>query len=161
MKKQQKNNQNPKSRALKLLGRRDYTVLELRQRLEKEEFLSEEIDQVVLWLQELKYLDDYKTAQNWVESRNRFRPKGRFGIQQELKNKGVSDEIIEDVINSPETEYELATEIARKRYNSMNDVPVKKQYQRIGSLLSRRGFSWDVITRVLRDLFDSHLDTDH
>ena len=160
MKKTPSKPQNPKARALQLLTRRDLTGEELRRRLSRDGFADEEIAEVITWLDELKYLDDQRTAQNWVEQRNRYRPTGTYALQHELKNKGVSDEIISQVVNSPETEYELAMRLAQARLKSMSKVPTEKQYQRIGSLLGRRGFSWDVISKVLHALFQSCLDTD-
>ena len=78
----------------------------------------------------------------------------------ELEQKGVDPETIDAVINSPSQDYALAYDLAKARLAKLQHLPVHRQYQRIGGLLERRGFSWDVITRVLEALFNSLLDTD-
>ena len=151
---------NPKHRALRLLSVRNLTCEELTERLLRDGFTSQEIEAVIQWLKELGYLDDKRTAEFWVDYRNRFRPTGIYGLKHELRQKGVALDIIEDVVNSSELDYELALKLAADRLKTLNRLPVKKQYQRIGGLLNRRGFSWDVIRRVLDVLFDSSLDSD-
>ncbi len=150
---------NPKERALRLLTRRNLSCGELKARLTRDGFTSEEIEPVISWLEGIGYLDDTKTAMAWVDYRNRFRPTGIFGLKHELEQKGIAEEIIETVINSSNKDYELALELASKRLKTLERLPRKSQYRRIGGLLGRRGFSWDVIRKVLNDLFGT-LDRD-
>lgn len=149
-----------KNRALRLLSVRNYTANELRQRLVKDDYDPEEIEAVLAWLKEIDYLDDQRTAELFVENRNRFRPTGKYGLKQELKQKGVSDTIIDTVVNTEDDDYELALRLAKSKLKTMQHVSPQKQYQRIGGLLGRRGFSWDVIRNVLNSLFSSFLDMD-
>ncbi len=150
----------PRDRAIRLLTTRDRTIEELRQRLLKEGFSQQEVEEVIVWCSEIGYLDDQRTAKQWVDNRNRFRPTGKHGLRMELRNKGVHEDTITKVMNSQEGDYQLAKELAKKRLATLGHIPVRKQYQRIGGLLSRRGFNWDVISQVLNELFTSSLDTD-
>lgn len=159
MKKQPKR-KNPKNKALRLLTVRNLTCEELTEKLRRDGFTSKEIEPVIQWLKELGYLDDKKTAASWVDYRNRYRPTGIYGLKYELRKKGVASDIIDDVVNSSEQDHKLALKLASDRLKTLNRLPVKKQYQRIGGLLSRRGFSWDVIRSVLDVLFGSSLDSD-
>src|SRR5690554_5587966 len=104
-----------KNRALRLLTFRDLTCEQLRHKLVQEGFCLEDIENVIEWLVDLRYLDDRRTAQLWVEYRNRWRPMGIYGLKYELQHQGVSKEIIDEVVNSPEEDYNLAFQLARKR----------------------------------------------
>ena len=81
-------------------------------------------------------------------------------MKRELEQKGVDAEIIDAVINTPEEDYDLALKLAKTRLERLKNLPTQKQYQRTAGLLQRRGFSWDVINKVLGSLFNSSLDTD-
>jgi len=152
---------NPKTRALDLLTRRNYTSAELQDKLLIEGYDEKEVVAVIAWLQQIGYIDDFRTAELWVDSRNRYRPTGVLGLKHELLQKGIPEEIIDKVINTPEQDYKLALKLAQARLTKLSELPKYKQYQRIGSLLQRRGFSADVIYRVLETVFASSLDTDH
>ena len=115
---------------------------------------------MIEWLIEIGYLNDHTTAELWIDYRNRFRPTGVYGLRHELEQRGVNPEIIDAVMNSPEKEYDLASQLAKSSLEKLRNLPARKQYQRIAGLLQRRGFSWDVIYRVLDSLFNSSLDTD-
>ncbi|NLM68676.1 MAG: regulatory protein RecX [Firmicutes bacterium] len=151
---------NPKERALRLLSYRNYTCAELRERLHREAYPPDQVEEVIEWLIEIGYLNDHTTAELWIDYRNRFRPTGVYGLRHELEQRGVNPEIIDAVMNSPEKEYDLASQLAKSRLEKLRNLPARKQYQRIAGLLQRRGFSWDVIYRVLDSLFNSSLDTD-
>jgi regulatory protein len=143
-----------------LLASRNYTAKELKERLVREDYPAREVEWAIRWLIEIGYVNDRLTAELFVDYRNRFRPTGVRGLRFELEQKGVDPETIDAVINSPSQDYALAYDLAKARLAKLQHLPVHRQYQRIGGLLERRGFSWDVITRVLEALFNSLLDTD-
>lgn len=158
-KKKQKKLSSPKSRALRLLTVRNRTTEELRQRMLQDGYEPSDVEEVIVWLLEIGYLNDRQTAAYWVDYRCRFRPTGIMGLSHELRRKGISDEIISEVMISREEETDLAMELANARVKPMAGLPIRTQYQRIGGLLNRRGFSWDVVRKVLDSLFGSSLDT--
>ena len=67
-------------------------------------------------------------------------------IRSELYRKGISREIIEEVINTEDTEVELALKSAEKKIKQIKQSKSPKQ---LISYLARRGFSWDTIKTVL------------
>lgn len=151
---------NPKDRALRLLAIRDRTTAELRQRLLRDGFDETEVESVLQWLLERNFLDDGRTAQLHVENRNRFRPLGRKALEFELKQKGVAEPIVENVLNSLEEDYRLAKDLAEQRLRRWSHYPGDRQRQKLGSFLARRGFSWEVVRRVFNEVFSEPLDTD-
>jgi len=149
-----------RDRALRLLASRNYTVKELAERLARVGYPTQEVDDTIKWLKEIGYVNDRVTAELFVDYRNRFRPTGAEGLRYELERKGVDGATIAAVINTPDQDYALAYQLAKTRLESIQHLTIERQYQRIGSLLQRRGFSWDVTSRVLEALFNSLLDTD-
>src|SRR3989339_1223234 len=76
-------------------------------------------------LKELGYIDDEMYAKRFIESRNRSRPKGKKLIQMELKRKGISSDIIENIDGS--NDLELARGVAQKKYLLWKKLPVLEQ----------------------------------
>ena len=83
--------------ALRLLKFRPRSEYELRRRLKQKGFPEEGIRQTLDFLQECQLLDDREFARMWAESRAK-RPLGLRRIKQELKAKGISRDLTEQVI---------------------------------------------------------------
>ncbi|NLJ80667.1 MAG: regulatory protein RecX [Firmicutes bacterium] len=140
--------------ALRLLTYRDRSVQELRDRLNRR-FEPAEVESVLAHLKELGYLDDLRFARNYVDSRNRNRPRGNYLLRLELGRKGIADAVIEEVLNSQEEEYQLAFLLAQERFKSLEKVEEPKRLRRLYSLLQRRGFPWSIARRAVGELLDS------
>ena len=78
------------SYTLWLLGRRDYSEKELRDRLARKDTAPADIDRVVGRLAELDLIDDEKVARLVVRSKRR--KKGIFALRQALRRKGIEGE---------------------------------------------------------------------
>ncbi|NLY11920.1 MAG: regulatory protein RecX [Firmicutes bacterium] len=149
-----------RQKAIRFLTTRDRTRYEMQQYLARSGFRKNEIDEVLEWVTELGYLDDARCAKNWVEYRNRFRPTGNYLLRLELEKKGICDDIINEVLNDKDKEMSLAKEVVEKGYRALKDSPLDKCYRKLGSLLQRRGFSWEITRKVLADVLPHLLDTD-
>ena len=99
-------------------------------------------------------LNDLEFAQLWSESRQRQKKMSKRIISQELRTKGVSQDIIDEVIAEidDESEYKLAYELAERKYRSCAHLEPEKIYSRISGALSRKGFSGGLTSRIIRDL---------
>jgi regulatory protein len=146
--------------ALRLLAVRDRSGKEVRERLEKR-FSEEEVNDAVEFLTKLGYLDDLRYAENYVAYRNEFRPRGNYLLQMELRTKGVSDEIVERVLNSEEKELGIALSFGEKYLERMGKVDVNAKRRRLYGALQRRGFSQSVVWQVVRQLLDSDLEKEY
>ena len=109
-------------------------------------------------LKELGYIDDAVYAKRFIESRCRSRPKGKKLIQLELRRKGVSQEII-DEIDGP-SDIELARMVAQKKYSLWKKLPILEQKKKLFGLLQRRGFSSNVIFRIIDELLGNQYNED-
>lgn len=109
--------------ALKMLGRRDYAVKELTQKLLEKEYETEDVTQVINRLIELKYLNDERYASGRVKYRAEISRWGIKRIQQELFKKGVPSNISEQAINAWNDETTCAS-----KWQEQANVSLIKKY---------------------------------
>ena len=142
-----------RERALYLLDVRDYSFMEMYEKLIKN--YSEEISlQVCKDLAGSRLIDDRRYA--GARARELFEVKrvGVWKARQELKRRGIPDSIIEEVIEDyADEEDSLARleELVEKKYERYltDDKGVKK----VKNALLRQGYSYSEINAVL-DLYD-------
>jgi regulatory protein len=134
--------------ALRFLTPRPRSEREVRRRLERGGCSAETIEAVLTRLREHGYIDDAAFARYWVDQRQTFRPRGARLLQAELRQHGVSTTLV------PTRDAEAdAYRAAVKRAHQLRDVDTRAFKKRIGGLLARRGFEWDVITPTVDRLF--------
>jgi len=105
-------------------------------------------------LQEAGLVNDLDFAKAWVASRHDFKKISKRIIAGELRQKGVTQEQIDEALDGidDESEYRAAFDLGFKKYNTMSRLAPEVQVRRIQSLLARKGFGFSIITRVLREL---------
>ena len=115
---------------------------------------SEAAERVIDRLQQAGLVDDEKLAHDWVESRQARRHLSRSALRHELQAKGVGREHIDAALDevSREDELRAARSLAGKRLASMAGIRHEAKQRRLAGALARRGFSSDVIARVLADV---------
>ena len=107
-------------------------------------------------IEEIKLLDDKEFAAMWVRTRRNTRGTGWRVLRQELKNKGISAEIIESfVLSDPAFEYEMAFEIGAKKFRGLQRYENDVIWRRLTGFLIRRGHSSSTALRVTRELMDT------
>lgn len=138
-----------------------YRYLTIRNRSEKEirDYLlrknadPEIIDAIVEKLYVQKFLDDEAFARGWVRSRAMFRPRGKRMLQIELQQKGVSKEVIEQILAEENEdvpdELTQAKNLIGKRLEKLEGEPKYVVYQKVGAFLARRGFSWEISKKAI------------
>lgn len=148
-----------KERALNFLSYRDRSEKEVRAKLIDVGFEESIIDWVVEELKRIKLIDDKKFAMNFASSKMITRPMGEFLLKQELKLKGIENDLVEqtiDKIYEAKSQYLIAAELARKRKKLVKNIEEKKAKKRVGDFLLRRGFGWGIVSQVLEQW--EHLD---
>ena len=134
--------------ALRYLAVRPRSVAEVRRQLQRKGFDQSTIQQVIDRLLEWGYLNDEEFARSWVAERERFRPRGRIALRQELRNKGVSDEIIDRVLADVDPEASARAALA-PRLRQWRHLEWRAFRQKATAYLARRGFSYDIIDDVV------------
>jgi regulatory protein len=99
-------------------------------------------------------LNDLEFARIWSESRQRQKKLSKRSIGQELKFKGISQDLIEEVLEDidDEEEYKMAFTLAERKFRSCSHLGDDVIYRRVHGLLSRKGFSHSITGRIIREL---------
>ncbi len=133
------------SRSLDLLARRPRSEWELRDYLRRKEYDTDTADRIVARLQKRGYIDDKQFADSWVNSRRLLKKTSQRKLWQELKQKRIAEEVINQVLSEDETDEQqvLRDLIDKKRTQSRyQDSDKLTQY------LLRQGFRYDDIKAV-------------
>lgn len=141
--------------ALRFLSYRPRSEKELKEYLKKKKVEPLVLDKILLKLYENKFLDDKEFVKWWIEQRTKFKTKGLKFIRLELLRKGVSKDVVDDVIKSSEglvdNDLTRAKRVLEKRIGRYAGLAQQELYQKLGSLLARRGFDWDTIKQAIDD----------
>jgi len=135
---------------------RVYRFLSLRPRSKKEvaDYLKNrkispfEGEKIFKILKEQKLINDLEFAKWWVEQRETFKPKGKIALRVELKQKGISEEIIEKALVHIDEE-SLAKKALAKKIEAYRKLPPEEFFRKISQFLSYRGFSWQTIEKII------------
>lgn len=138
-----------KQRAVAYLARREHSRAELAKKLAAHG-TQEEIDSVLNSLQDAKLLSDQRFAAMFVRSRaERF---GAGRLRQELRQRGVDGELVAQELSADDlpAEIERARIVWQKKFGSQ--AGDAKEWAKQARFLQGRGFSTDVIRRVLKEM---------
>jgi len=130
--------------ALRYVAIRMRSEWEIHSYLERKKVSPALVNTILNRLSDYGYVDDKKFAEAWVNNRRLLRPTSLRKLQQELRTKRVSSEVIEQVLAGGETD-ELAVLrdlVAKKRARYPNRLKFM-QY------LARQGFGYSDIKAVL------------
>lgn len=146
-----------RNRALQYLAKRDYGRAELRAKLLPHVEVENDFEQVQPI--DLEALLDDLTARGWLSDERAVSQfvhakRGRFGTQRiayELRQKGIADNLIADTLPQlKETELESARNVWQRKFGALPQDQKEKTKQ--FRFMQSRGFSMDVIIKVLRTL---------
>lgn len=136
-------------RALKFIGYRVRSEVEVRDKLSKSDYSEAVIERVIQHLGRIGILDDQRFAEAWVENRVEFRPRSRRALSFELRQKGISEDVIEETLaNTPEDE-QLAYMAASKQSRKYQNLEWPDFRRKLSGYLARRGFSYYIIAPVM------------
>jgi regulatory protein len=144
-----------KEAVMRLLGYRPRSVSEVRRKLKEKEFPETVIERVLTRFQELELLDDSAFARYWIEQRETFRPRGAMALRQELMQKGVSREVVDEALVDLD-ENSAAYRAAEKKSARWSQLPRFEFNRKVGAFLQRRGFSYSIIRDVSDALWELH-----
>ena len=129
--------------ALRLFNRKDYTEKEIRDRLLKKSQSEDEIDEVIGYLKEKRFIDDVRYTQNYLYFRLK-RGYGKRRVVHELLRKGIAEDLIDRVLTS---EDENAEEVFLKKLKLLEGKRNKRK--KMFDFMYRRGFNSDKIVELL------------
>jgi regulatory protein len=156
--------------AVRFLEARQRSATEVRRRLRSAGYQVALIEDAIVRLTELGFIDDAAFARAWVESRDRARPRGERALRAELGQKGVARDVTDAAIEDRRGEAtaraeedaidgetaasvdEVAAErLLQRRAAQLGRVPDPRvRRQRAYALLARNGFDPGVCSTVAR-----------
>jgi len=150
--------------ALRFLEARQRSVSEVRRRLTTAGYREDLVTAAIERLGELGMLDDEAFATQWVESRDRARPRGERALRQELRQKGIDSETIartlearghgggdaaNDVGARPSADEAAARRLLARHAHALDRVAdPRARRQRAYALLARNGFGPEIAGRL-------------
>lgn len=145
-------------KAIDYISSRIHTKKELFDKLFKKGFEKKVIDSAIFKLEEYNYVNDELFAKTFVQENYKYSKKM---LENKLKQKGVSSEIISNVLelNTDEKEEELCEKQLKKLLKSKNKNDFsKEELQKIYMSLFRKGFEFDLIKKVCRKVLVQNFD---
>lgn len=144
-----------KSRAINYISGKLKTKYEVRLKLKENDFAEDIIDEVLDILEKEEYLNDKIYCEIFIEDKKKLNGYGKNKIKSLLIQKGVSKNIFEDFLDEFEydEEFDNALKMGIKKLNLLsNEEDNFKKKQKIINYLAYRGFGFDVINDVLREI---------
>jgi len=137
-----------KQAAIGYLSRRDHAEVELRIKLQGKHYAQDEIDSVITDCLERGWLNDHRYASLIV--RNSIgKGLGELRLQAELRNKGVSEAIINQVFDECDVDwFEHAKDVALRKFG-ISDADTLKEKAKRYRFMEYRGFDSDQISYAL------------
>jgi regulatory protein len=146
--------QSAKSKAYQYLSFRQRSQKELEDHLLKKEFSQTTVDCVINMLRDAGYINDLDFAKAYVRDKTTFKNFGPYRIKNELSQKGISKDLIEQALQQEyQEELQELVDLVKSKYSSILHDRSEKRFRRIGGFLQRKGHSYDTIKKVL-DIID-------
>jgi len=139
-------------KALHFLSYRPRSENEVRGNLRKHNFLDEVILDVIDRMRQNHLVSDLDFARSWVENRSDFRPRGRQTLKLELRQKGITDDVIEAVLDNLDEEA-LAYQAAIKQSRKYEQLDWPDFRQKLGAFLVRRGFHYGIAGPIIKKVW--------
>jgi len=140
-------------KALHFLSYRPRSSAEVRQNLTKRGIPEALVNETVNRLQHAGLINDQEFARVWVENRNIFQPRSKSALRMELRRKGLSDEIIQPVLDEQVDEETLAFDAARKYARRLAGLEWLRFRLKLSGFLARRGFSYTTLSPVVSEVW--------
>ena len=141
-----------KTYAVNLLSKKVYTEKEVRLKLYSRNVKKEDVDKIIDYLKDNHFLNDERYASIYLDEYIQ-KGYGEFKIRNSLKEKGIDENIIEDLIFDEEVQKEIATKIGlgtiKKNIKSKSSKAILDSIERT---LRTRGYSSNIVRFVLSEV---------
>ena len=109
--------------------------------------------------EEVGLVDDAAYAREWVAQRQSCRGLARLALAQELRRKGIEDEVAREALEEidDDDEVEAARMLVRAKLRSVRALDRDKAMRRLVGMLARKGHSSSVAFRVVKEELDLDL----
>ena len=142
-----------KNYLVQLLSRREYSRLELSQKLKKRGLNETEIQQLFDYLDIYQYQSDQRVA-DMIINKHLLKLQGRNKILQSAYQKGLSEDLIDEILDHKAINWQkIASQCYQKKYTSMaindDEISWPEKQKRLKYLVSQ-GFEFDIALSVIQ-----------
>jgi regulatory protein len=143
-----------KSRAMYLLTARAYTEKQIGEKLTKN-YSPETVKLTLNWLIEREFIDDRKYAENRLRYLRESKKYGSLRIKNELKRKGVPDDIIADVMADDKERDYVAAIVERISKKHLDKLGTREGEAKIFASMARYGFLYGDVKKAISQIKNS------
>jgi regulatory protein len=121
----------------------------------KDKDISDEVANIALdRFEEVGLINDQALASNYVSSQHERKGLGKNALRQQLRSKGISDDVALEAISqiSDDQEFQAAFALACKKIRSLQKDDAKTQLRKIVGVLARKGYSSNLAFRVAKEV---------
>ena len=129
--------------ALHFLGYRPRSQTEVQRRLQQKKHDAQIVESVLNRLVHEGYVDDVEFTRFWIDNRTRFRPRSARALRYELRQKGVSADVIDDALTDLDEESAASTALAKRTWQ-WRELEEDSFLRKSIEYLARRGFSYNI-----------------
>lgn len=135
-----------RQRALEYLSKREYSAVELTQKLKPYASETDDVDALIADFKTRGWLSDARYTEQMVHARQ-----AKFGaarVANELREKGIDDHLVAEAVATLQVnEVERAGEVWRKKFKAA--PATREEWAKQARFLQSRGFTFDVIKKIL------------
>jgi regulatory protein len=113
-------------------------------------------------LADVRLIDDAAFAQKWVASRHEGRGLSRRAIGQELRHRGITEDLAAQALGSIDaaTEEERARSLVASKLAATRGLDIAVRVRRLVGMLARKGYPPGLAARVTREALALEADVD-
>lgn len=135
--------------SLNLVSRGFYSQKQISQKLSQKGYKPKSCELAISKLKEYGYLNDKEFATAYVQQNQQS--KGKLRLANELKQKGISDDLISKSLPTADFEREQALKLCQK-YNEKHPISDQKNKEKLIRSLLYKGYVWEIISYCLNNL---------
>ncbi len=139
--------------ALKFLNYRQRSEAEVRKNLESHQVSEANIENILERLRRGGLIDDGQFASSWVENRSEFHPRSKRALSFELRQRGLDQKAIDQALEEVDDE-EMAYRAGLKQARKYQALEWPDFREKLTNFLLRRGFHYEVISQVVRRIWE-------
>ena len=138
---------------LKMLGRRELSERQVRQRLARKQYSQDDIDEAVARLRAERAINDQRVAEAIARMETGIRKRGKVRVRIQLERAGIAKETartaIDDVVGAIDDDALLQSSL-QKRLRGRDTIADDREFARLFRYLIGQGFESDRVMKALK-----------
>jgi len=138
---------------LKMLGRRELSEAQVRQRLARKEHDPDAIDTAIARLRGERAIDDTRVAEAIARTETAIRRRGKLRVRLQIERAGIDKAVarraVDDVFGALDGDAHIQAAL-NKRLRGRETIADDREFQRLYRYLVGQGFEADHVMKLLR-----------